>query len=579
MTRAQRSRRLRAFLVIICVTLCAFGLRLVQIQGIDANAWAAMAREAASHEVEIPAPRGDIVDRNGDVLAGTVDAVAITADPSMTGQNAPAIADVIVDVLGDEVDYFGLIEELRKPDSRFVYLARKVPRWESTQIERTLRERRLAGVFVEPETLRTYPGGSLAANVLGYLDGSGTGVAGLEATFDEALTGTAGVRSFAMSPQGERLPLAETQTTDAVPGEDVVTTIDRDLQWYADQRLAEAVRSSGSGWGLAVTVDVESGEVLQLSQYPSFNPDTRENMDSSRTVARGVQHIYEPGSVQKVLTFAAAADQGKVDADTRFQVPGSLDVGGFTISDYWDHGLINMTAAGIIARSSNLGTIIAAQQMGDDVLHQYLTDFGLGQRTGVGLPGESPGLLSKHENWRSSHRATISFGQGVSVTAVQMVAALAAVANDGTYIEPRLVKGVRSADGIEELEAPETRRVVSERAAREVITMMEATVGEGGTAPAARIDGYRVAGKTGTAWRVNPDTGRYVRGQYTVSFAGMAPAEDPRFVTYVVLDNPSGNASGGGTAGPVFADIMQAALERYAVPPSGEPAPETPMDW
>lgn len=579
MTKAQRSKRLKVFLAIISVTMVVFGLRLVQIQGIDANAWAGMAREAAAHEVEIPAPRGDIVDREGNVLAGTVDAVAITADPSMTAENAPAIADVIVDVLGDEVDYFTLIEELRKPDSRFTYIARQVPRFESTRIERELRERRLPGVFVEAETLRTYPGEELGANILGYLDGSGAGVAGLESTFDEQLTGEPGVRSFAMSPQGERLPLAETQTTDAVPGHDVVSTIDRDLQWFADRRLAEAVRDSGSGWGLAVTIDVQTGEVLQQSQYPSFNPDTREGIDGPHTAARGVQHIYEPGSVQKVLTFAAAADQGKVDANTRFQVPGSLDVGGFTISDYWDHGTINMTAAGIVARSSNLGTIIAAKQLEDEVLHDYLTGFGLGQRTGVGLPGESPGILADPDTWRSSHRATISFGQGVSVTGIQMAGALAAIGNDGTYIEPRLVQGVRTEDGVEPIAEPETREVISPRAAREVLTMMEATVADGGTAPAAQIDGYRVAGKTGTAWRVDPDTGSYARGQYTVSFAGIAPADDPRFVTYVVLDNPSGDASGGGTAAPVFADVMQAALEQYGVPPSGKPYPDTSLEW
>lgn len=579
MTKRQRTVRLRIILVLVLSVLSVFGLRLFQIQGIDANAWAAMAENASKHEVRIPAQRGDIVDRNGEVMAGTVDAVALTANPTMTAANAPAIARVILEHLDDDVDYFDMVEKLRKPDTQFVYLERKVPTWKSSAILKDLKAQKIPGIFVEPETLRTYPGGSLAANLLGFLDGSGMGVSGIEKTYHEQLTGTDGVRRFAMSPQGERLPQGESHTTDAVPGQDVVTTVDRDLQWYADQRLAEQVRSVHAGWGLAITMDIKTGEILQSSQYPSFNPDTRQNMTNDRTVNRAVQNVYEPGSVQKLLTMASVVDQGKASATTKVRIPGAMDVGGFTIGDAWDHGTIKLTAAGVIAKSSNLGTVVASQQISSKSLYDYLRAFGLGRRTGIGLAGESNGILSDPSNWGKAEKSTISFGQGVSVTAMQMIAAVGAIANGGVYVQPSIVKGIGEEDGISPVVEPKTHRVISKRASAEVLKMMEATLGEGGSAPLANIDGYRVAGKTGTAWRIDPDTGRYVGGQYTVSFAGVAPADDPRFVTYVVIDNPRGSASGGYTAAPVFKDIMKTALERFGVAPSGTETPATKLEW
>lgn len=578
MSKRQRAIRLNVFFGFVVLTLVVFAIRLFQVQGIDAQDWATMASAATAQESVIPATRGDILDRNGEVLAGTVDAVAITADPSMTAARAPMIAKILTSALGSKNDYFDMIETLRKPDTRFVYIERKVPRWKASKIQAELKKHELVGIFTEAETLRTYPSGSLAANTIGFLDASGTGVAGIEQSFNEQLTGTDGVRSYAMSPQGETLPQSAKASKAAEPGLNVVTTIDRDLQWYADQRLAQSVRSSRSNWGLAITMDVTNGEILHLSQYPTFNPDLRKNMTSDRTVARAVQNVYEPGSVQKILTMATAVEEGKVSAETKVKVPGSMDVGGFTISDAWDHGTIKLTAAGVLAKSSNLGTVIAANEVDSKAMHDSLEKFGLGSKTGIELPGESGGILTEADTWRKSNKATIAFGQGVSVTALQMVSAVSAIGNKGVYVQPRIVKGVVK-DGEIESEETDSHRVVSAETAAEVLRMMEETVTDAGSSPAAKISGYRVAGKSGTAWRVNPKTGRYVRGQYTVSFIGIAPADNPRFVTYIVLDNPGGGASGGATAAPVFRDIMAAALQRYAVTPTGEKKAKTPLEW
>lgn len=574
----QNGARLNTFFGLTVLVLMVFSARLFQIQGIDASGWAAMASSAASQESVIPAMRGDILDRNGEVLAGTIDAVAITADPTMTAAEAPRIAKIITSHLNNKTDYFALVETLRKPGTRFVYVERRIPKWKAAKITDELREQKLVGIFTEAETLRTYPGGSLAANAVGFLDGSGVGVAGIERSFQEVLAGKDGVRNFAMSPQGERLPQGKTSVVEAVPGQSVMTTIDRDLQWYADQRLAETVRNSRANWGLAITLDVTNGEVLHLSQYPTFNPDKRKNMTSDRTVSRAVQTVFEPGSVQKVLTMATLVDEGKLNAETKFKVPGKIDVGGFTITDAWDHGTLKLTTAGVLAKSSNLGTIIAARQLTPEQMHAGLTKFGLGSKTGIELPGESRGILNDAKDWREANQATISFGQGVSVTAMQMVSAVGAVGNKGVLVKPTIVKGVINEDGDIEKKEPESQRVISEAAATEMLRMMEMTVSDEGTSPMAKIPGYRVAGKSGTAWRINPETGNYARGQYTVSFVGIAPADNPRFVTLVVIDNARGG-SGGVTAAPVFQDIMSAALQRYAVLPTGAKREKTPLTW
>jgi cell division protein FtsI (penicillin-binding protein 3) len=429
--------------------------------------------------------------------------------------------------------------------------------------------------------LRTYPGGRLAANLIGFVDADGKGKAGLELAQDKRLTGSDGESTFEVSPLGVRIPMADTTVKKMVPGTDVVSTIDRDLQWYADQRIATGVRKASADWGLAMTMDVRTGEIVQMSQYPSFDLDDPRDRQMSVVKNLAVEKPYEPGSVLKTVTMAALADQGKIRPETPIVVPRQIKVNQYRIGDYWQHGVLHLTAAGVIAKSSNLGTIVAARHMTKYSHWEYLRRFGFGQRTGIDLAGETAGILRDPHQWAASHRATIAFGQGIAVNAVQIIRAVGAIANDGVLVTPTVVDAYRLPDG-RNIEAPRgpTSRAVSPEAAAIVRRMMEQVPrSDGGTAPLAQIAGYRVAGKTGTAWRIDPETGKYIRGQNTVSFIGFAPADKPRFITYVVLDKPFRNAGGGSTAAPVFHDIMSMALERFGVVPSGSKSPKVKLDW
>jgi cell division protein FtsI (penicillin-binding protein 3) len=568
---------MRTALLAIAFVLSLFAARLFQLQGLDANAYAAMAEAEGTRHVTLHAARGQILDRNGNELASSVDAVAITADPTMTADDATRIAAVLADTL--DLDYFAAVEKLRTPDTQFVYLARQVPVWRADELFARLRGAELAGVFSERDPLRTYPEAWAVSNLVGTVGRDGDGSSGFEAQYNDVLRGTDGEATYVNSPGGEQIPMAGSSVVPAVDGQDIVTTLDRDLQFFASQRLAQQCRLTGAEWGAAITIDVLTGQVFQFSQYPNFDPVSTEELDVADTTNRGVQFVYEPGSVQKIFTFAALADQGEVTPRTRLRVPPSLLVDGFPIDDHWDHGNIRLTATGAIAKSSNIATILASRRITEEQLHSYLAGFGFGQQTDIGLPGESSGILADPSTWTDAQAATIAFGQSLSVTAIQMAAGVSAIANDGEYIAPTLVSGFGQTDGsVKPAEQPEARRVVSEEAARMVATMMTAVTQEGGTADAGAIPGYRVAGKTGTAQRAS-ETGGYAADEFTISFAGFAPADDPRFMTYVVLDNPRNGVGGGTGAAPVFHDIMSMVLQRYGVAPTGRRATRTPLEW
>lgn len=577
--RIRRTQlRLRIFLLVIAFVLSLFAARLFQLQGVDANAYASMAQAEGTRSVTLHAARGKILDRDGAELASSADAVAITADPTITADTATRIAAVLAQELG--LDYFGTVEKLRTPDTRFVYLARRVPTWKAERAYDRLDAEGLGGVLRERDPLRTYPESDVAANLVGIVNAAGDGSSGLELAFNDLLQGTDGEATYVTAPSGEHIPMADKTVTESQDGTTLVTTIDRDLQWYADRRLAQQVQASGAEWGVAITVDARTGEIYQFSQVPSFDPNRLADLDLDAVRNRGLQDVYEPGSVQKILTFAALLDAGLVSPTSKLMVPGVIEKDEFEINDYDDRTeLARMTSTGALARSSNLGTIVAAEQMPDEQLDGYLRSFGLGEPTGVGLPGESGGILAEPETWSDAKRATITFGQGLSATALQMTAAVAAIANDGEYVAPRLVSGLRREDGtVEPAPAPQRHRVVSEQTARDVARMMTAVTEEGGTGPQGAIPGYLVAGKTGTSQRADPAGGYYPSGA-TVSYAGFAPADDPRFVTYVVIDNPQDGSGGGSGAGPVFHDIMSTVLQRYSVPPTGARYDRIPLAW
>lgn len=568
--------RLRVGFVVIAMALSVFGVRLVQLQAIDPGGYVAMARREGVVQVELPAERGAILDRNGVELASSVDGLMIVADPQMTNKNANAIATYLADELG--VDYFEALDRLRRRDTRFQYIARRIPSTLARAAVQELTDRGYKGLTTRRDPMRTYPARDVAANMVGFI-GEDEPLAGLERTFDKQLSGKDGEASYEVGG-GNRIPLGESTTVEPQDGEDLQTTLVRDVQWYAQRVLRQTVRGANAESGVAVVMDSRTGELVAFADHPTFDANKPLLSPKVDLGSRGASDVYEPGSVEKVLTAAALLDAGKVTPDTRITVPETLTRQGHTIHDHWDHGRIRLTLAGVIAKSSNIGTVLAADEFEPEELHGYLQKFGLGRKAHVGIRGETAGLLPDASLWSQINQDTIAFGQGVSVNTLQMATAINAIANDGVLVSPSLVRGRATTDeGVDVGTDTTTRtRVISPEAAHQTMRMMEmVTDPETGVAPKAAIPGYRVAGKTGTAQRAGADGG--YDGTFVVSFAGFAPADDPRFTVYVVVQNPRNGGGGGSVAGPAFSRIMSYLLRRYAVPPTETKARELQAEW
>jgi cell division protein FtsI (penicillin-binding protein 3) len=569
--------RLRIGFVLIAMVLSLFGARLVQLQGVDPRSYAAMAAAEGTVRVELPAERGDILDRNGEPLADSVDGLMLAADPSLTREDAPEIARFLTERLA--VDYISTLSALRAKGSRFEYIARRVPSTLANDVLDEAEARGIDGLFARRDPVRIYPAHDVAANLVGFV-GTDEAFGGFEQVFNKLLSGKNGSERYEVGA-GNRIPLGTSTTVPAVDGRDLQTTIDRDLQWYTQRVLRQAVERAGGDSGLAVIMDSRTGELLTVADHPTFDAEHPADSPTDDRGARSLNLVYEPGSVEKVLTLSALIDTGRVTARTKLRVPGTLARQDRVIHDYFDHGLIKLTLAGVLAKSSNIGTVLAADRFRPGELRTYLDKFGLGRRTDVGLGAESAGILPDPSLWTSQAEDRISFGQSLSVNAVQMAAAVNTIANGGVRISPSLIRGEATRDdGLEVgTDVASTRRVVSTNAARQTALMMERVVDPvDGVAPLAQVPGYRVAGKTGTAQRVGPECGCY-DGTFTVSFAGFAPADDPRFTIYVAIHNPRNGGGGGSVAGPVFSKLMAFTLHRYGVPPTGSKPRVLPVTW
>ncbi|MEV7428828.1 MULTISPECIES: penicillin-binding protein 2 [unclassified Nocardioides] len=577
--RGSPQLRLRVGFILIAIVLSVFGGRLVQLQGLDPRSYAAMAAAEGTEKVVLPAVRGDIVDRNGKPLADSVDGLMVVADPFLTADKAQEMATFLARRL--DVDYVQTLERLREEDSRYEYIARQVPSTLATDVLSEARELGYDGLITQRDPVREYPAGDVAANIVGALgtpdpEKGDQPLVGLELALNSWLAGTDGSARYAVGG-GNKLPLGENVEVPPVDGKDVETTLDREMQWYAQRVLRQTVEDAGGTSGYAVVLDTRTGDVLALADTPTFDANAPELADKPDLVSRALGDVYEPGSVEKVLTVAGLLDAGKVTPRTKITVPPLLHRQDRPIGDWWDHEEIKLTLAGVLAKSSNIGTVLAADNFDEGQMRDYLVDFGLGSRTGLGVPGESAGILPDGSAWTSQTEDRIAFGQALSVNAMQMAAAVNTIANGGVRVDPSIIRGTATlTDGTEVGTGTATRRrVVSEQAARQTARMMELVVDpDVGVAPAAAVPGYRVAGKTGTAQRA-------VDGGYegtTVSFAGFAPADEPRFTVYVVVQEP--DAGGGGSvAGPAFAKLMSYALRRYGVPPTGTEPSRLPVEW
>jgi cell division protein FtsI (penicillin-binding protein 3) len=576
--------RLRVGLIVIAMVLSVFGVRLFQLQGLDPKAYAAKADAEGLVSVPLPATRGEITDRNGVALAESVNGLMIVADPQRTRANAEKIGRILANRL--DLDYFDVLDSLRKVDKdgkptvRFAYVARRVPASKALAVVKAVDKAGYKGIDTRPDPLRFYPAKDIGANLLGFLGSDGKPLAGLEMAFDKQLAGKDGKETYEVGG-GNRIPLGENTEIKPSNGQDLTLTIDRDVQWYAQRVLRTTVQGSRAQSGTAVAIDTKTGEILALADYPSYDANDAGASPKADRGSRALSNVYEPGSVEKVLTTSSLIDAGKVTPRTRIRVPHQLPVMGEVIHDYFEHSLIKLTLAGVIAKSSNIGTVLATRQFSHQQLWKYLDKFGLGHKTNVGLAGETRGLLPKPADWTDLTQATIAFGQGLSVNALQMAAAINAVANGGELISPSLIKGsATTATGeVVGSDVATRQRVVSPKAAAAAARMMEMVTTQGsGTAPGTAIPGYRVAGKTGTAQQVGK-TCRCYDGSLAVSFAGFAPADNPRFTVYVVIQKPAGGGSGGGTAGPVFRKILSYLLQKYAVPPTNTPPAALPVEW
>jgi cell division protein FtsI (penicillin-binding protein 3) len=556
------NRRFSVGLVLVVVPLLVITGKLWLLQGVDSGEYALAATQDRIRAVDVAPLRGSVVDRDGDLLAYTVEASKITADPSLVDDPArTALAlTTLLDVPVSE------LTDLLSEDGRYVVLASQVPPETVDEIE----ELGLAGVFSEDDPVRLYPAGSVAGQVVGFIGRDGQGLAGVEQTFDEQLAGTPGERRVEVGSGGHPIPSGIDESTPAVDGRTVELTIDSDLQFVTEQRLQEACQDGATTRASAVVLDVHTGQVAAMGSCPGYDPGNYSETDPDLLGNPIVSSVFEPGSVLKAVTLAAALEEGKAAPDTVLSVNGHIRAGDVVVRDAHDHVPIDWTVTGILAKSSNVGTIMLAREVGNARLEEYLRAFGLGRTTGIELPGESAGILEDSADWTQSRAANVPIGQGVSVTTVQMSSVFQAIANGGVRIEPRIVSSV----GGEATPAPESTRVLSESTAADVAYMLEAVVGPGGTAPLAQVDGFRVAGKTGTAQRPNPECGCYAGGGYVTTFVGFAPADDPQYVVAVDLERPTSDAEGGQVAAPVFADILRQALTADGIVPSGTPRPD-----
>ncbi|WP_435643786.1 peptidoglycan D,D-transpeptidase FtsI family protein [Streptomyces sp. H49] len=592
--------RLRLVGLALGLVLLTFVVRLLQVQAVQAGTYTAMAEQNRYVVHTLTAERGGITDRNGVSLAVSEDAYDITADPTMFAPGQLKITDgperaaaLLAPILGQ--DQATLVKKLRPADknSRYARLAtRQTPQvWKQIKdLKSALAQKPgtvnvLAGVFADPSSQRVYPNGDLAAGILGWVNAAGQGGGGIERMLDKQLSGKNGKIRYAQSG-GREVPTAGSAETPAVPGSDVELTIDRDIQWAAQNAITEQVKKSKADRGYVVVQDTRTGQILALANSPGFDPNDLSKADPDALGNAALQDAYEPGSTAKVMSMAAVLQENAATPLTHVVVPNRLHRGDRLFQDDVDHATWNLTLNGVLAKSSNIGTILATGQLGktqpeaNKVLYSYLRKFGIGSYTGLHFPGETPGILAPPQKWSTSQQYTIPFGQGFSINAVQAASVYSTIANDGVRIEPTLIRGTKGADGrFTPAPKPKETRVVSAKTAKSVAEMLESVVDdEQGTGISARIPGYNVAGKTGTANRVDPATGRY-RG-YTSSFAGFAPADKPRITVYCAIQNAtSGGYFGGQICGPIYKQVMEFALKTLQVPPTGAPPANLPVDY
>ena len=567
-------KRIKIALTVLILMLIAAVVRLAFVQGFEAQKYADRAEDQRTRVVQLDAQRGSILDRNGTPLAFTIEGRAIAARPQLLtdpGQQKQVV-NVLSASLGAAIDPARLLDDLANPVDTYVYLARGLMPDQAdaimAQITPIIGEDNVNAVVTEEQPLRQYPDAALAQSVVGNTSTwDGNGLSGVESRFNSVLAGTSGSRTVDIYGGGV-IPGSARDEVDPVNGSDVTLTLDFDLQYAVNRMLSGYVDKVGAKRGMALVEDIKTGQIYAIGTYQpgATAADYLSNM--------AVTSPFEPGSVNKVVTFAAALDAGLITPTTTMTVDGQIEMGGRTIHDAWGHGPIEMTATGILAKSSNVGTLMIAQQVGPDAFASEVAKFGLGAKTGIELGGESEGVVPDQSQWSNTTFANLPIGQGLSMTLVQLASMYQAIGNGGKRVEPTLLAGTTTNGTYTPNAGSGGIQVMSPTTAQTLLEMLRATtqdgdIGHRGTAPKAAMTGYQVAAKTGTAQQPEPGCTCYSSTLYNSTFAGVFPADNPRFVVAIMLDAPTGGAN----AVPLFHDIASYTVRKFDIPASTAAAP------
>jgi len=574
-------KRIRGLVLILAVVMFMFGLRLVQVQALQAGDY----RERAVNEMEkvktLQAPRGDITDINGVAFARSVAATSIVVDQTQITDPAK-VAAFVAPILGMKVEEiqdsltgtrkWNMVARNAKP-ATWLKLSTALDQYNSRF--KAMSPDRIIGFFPERSYVREYPSGSLIASLIGFVNHDGVGATGLESSMNSMIKGVDGKYSYANGYKAE-IPGSQSEIIPAQSGTSIRLTVDRDIQWVASKAIADVVKSSRALSGTVIVMDPKTGHILAHATAPTFDPNNTTKVSLVAMRNPSVLDVYEPGSTGKVMTIAAAMDEKKITPETVLTIPDKLKRSIKVFKDHEPHPTQRLTTAGILAVSSNTGSIKIGEMLSNDKLYDYLTKFGIGTKTGSGLPGESRGILPKVADWSGTTAPTVAFGQGYSVTAMQATSVFATIANDGVRVSPTVIAGTSDSSGNYTPTATrESVRVISPETAAQMRLMMESVVSANGTAPSSAIPGYRVAGKTGTAQRIDDTCGCY-RG-YTASFIGFAPADNPAYVISVTIQDPKGIHWGGYLGGPVFKKVMSFVLQSKGIAPTGAVVDPIPL--
>lgn len=602
---ARFDKRVRMMLAVIVLIVIAMVLRLTWVQVIAGPSLASQAQLQRTAVITEPAHRGTITDRNGNILAYTMEARSLSVHPlrlrdfmqerhDLDPENVPepdARIEQIVEELPKMINKQD--DDIRPKDIRdkltsknnYEVLVRNVDPDVAAEVAKKFPE-----ITSERQDIRQYPNGAIAQNVIGKISTDNQGQFGLELSQDGRLQGINGSRTVDVAGDGYAIPGSTRDEHPAVNGDAYELTLDLDAQAFIQQQVQQARENSQAESANAVVLDAHTGEIVAMASSDTINPngDIEKQLKQKRVFGdRTTAETYEPGSVAKIMTAAAAIEEGKTTPDEVLDVPGSIDMAGVTVKDAWDHGVVPYTTTGIFGKSSNVGTLMLAQRVGEEKMYNYFRDFGIGQATGVGLPYETGGYMPELSQWSGGTFANLPIGQGMSMSLLQMTSIYQTLANDGVRVEPRLIRSITAADGssVPTDEAKETQ-VVSPETARTVVDMFRAVTQsdpsgvQQGTGSDGAIEGYQTSGKTGTAQQIDENTGAYSNSEYWITFAGIAPADDPRFVVGIMLDKPKRGTDGGGgqSAAPLFKDITSWLLDHYNVPLSADPGPQLMLE-